>query len=71
MLAHSAARVDNERAMRRRRLKKLIARLRELQEQKLTHDNLLMKLGAARSQAGRAYGLVDIDIPKLLGVPLK
>ena len=64
VLAHSAARVDKERAMRRRRLKKLIARLRELQEQKLTHDELLMKLGAARSQAGRAYGLIDIQMPK-------
>ena len=50
--------------MRRRRLKKLIERLHELQDQKLTHDELLMKLGAARAQAGRAYGLLDIEIPK-------
>ena len=64
VLAHSGARVDKERAMRRRRLNKLIARLRELQKQKLTHDDLLMKLGAARTQAGRAYGLVRIDIPR-------
>lgn len=64
VLAHSEARVDKERAMRRRRLKKLLARLRELQKQKLTHDELLMKLGAARTQAGRAYALVAIDILK-------
>jgi transposase len=64
VLAHSEARVDKERAMRRRRLRKLIARLHELQKQKLTHDELLMKLGAARTQAGRAYALVEIDIPK-------
>jgi hypothetical protein len=64
VLAHSAARVHKERAMRRRRLKKLIARLRELQKQKLTHDELMMKLGAARTQAGRAYALVQIDIPR-------
>jgi len=64
VLAHSGARVDKERAMRRRRLRKLIARLRELQKQKLTQDDLLMKLGAARTQAGRAYGLVQIDIPR-------
>jgi transposase len=64
VLAHSEARVDKERAMRRRRLKKLLARLRELRKQKLTHDELLMKLGAARTQAGRAYALVQIDIPQ-------
>jgi transposase len=64
VLARSEGRVDKERAMRRRRLKKLIARLRELQKQKLTHDELLMKLGAARTQAGRAYALLEIDILK-------
>lgn len=64
VLAHSGARVDKERAMRRRRLKKLIARLHELQGQKLTHNELMMKLGAAKAQAGRAYGLIDIEITK-------
>jgi transposase len=64
VLALSEARVDKERAMRRRRLKKLMARLRELQNQKLIHDELMMKLGAARTQAGRAYALVDIAILK-------
>ena len=64
VLARSEGRVDKERAMRRRRLKKLIARLRELQQQKLTHDELMMKLGAARTQAGRAYSLLEIDILK-------
>ncbi len=64
VLARSEARVDKERAMRRRRLKKLLARLHELGKQKLTHDELLMKLGAARTQAGRAFALVQIDIPK-------
>jgi transposase len=56
--------VDKERAMRRRRLKKLLARLRELQKHKLTHDELMMKLGAARTQAGRAYALVEIELLK-------
>ena len=64
VLAHSEGRVDKERAMRGRRLKKLIARLRELHKQKLTHDELLMKLGAARTQAGRAYALVQIELLK-------
>jgi hypothetical protein len=64
MLAHSQARADKERAMRRRRLKQLPARLHELGKQKPTHDELLMKLGAARTQAGRACALVQIEIPK-------
>ena len=44
--------------MRRRRLKKLIKRLRELQQQNLTRDELLLKLGAARKEAGKAYALL-------------
>ena len=54
VLAKSEGRVDKERAMRRRSLKKLVKRLKELQQQKLTRDDLLMKLGAAKKEAGRA-----------------
>jgi hypothetical protein len=32
-----------------------IKRLRELQQQNLTRDELLLKLGAARKKAGKAY----------------
>lgn len=64
VLAKSAGRVDKERAMRRRRLKKLWKRLQELQQQKLTRDQLLIKLGAAKKEAGRAYYLVDIQLPE-------
>lgn len=63
VLARSAGRADKERAMRRRRLKKLLKRLRELQQQDLTRDQLLLKLGAAKKEAGRAYHLVDIHLP--------
>jgi Transposase DDE domain len=63
VLAHSEGRVDKERAMRRRSLKKLVKRLQELQQQKLTRDELLMKLGAAKKEAGRAYALVTITLP--------
>ena len=49
--------------MRRRRLKKLWRRLHELEQQTLTRDALLLKLGAAKKEAGRAYHLVDIQIP--------
>ena len=64
VLAKSAGRVDKERAMRRRRLKKLWHRLGELQQQTLTRDQLLIKLGAAKKEAGRAYFLVDIQLPE-------
>jgi transposase len=48
--------------MRRRRLKKLLKRLHELQHQRLTRDELLLKLGAAKKEAGRAYALLDIHV---------
>ena len=54
ILTHSDGRRDKEQAMRRRRLKKLIKRLHELRQQKLTRDQLLIKLGAARKEAGPA-----------------
>ena len=49
--------------MRQRRLRKLIKRLRELQHQDLTRDDLLLKLGAAKKEAGKAYGLLIINTP--------
>src|SRR6266478_5518710 len=55
VLARSQGRRDKEQSMRRRRLRKLIRRLRELQRQDLTRDELLLKLGAAKKEAGRAY----------------
>ena len=63
ILAKSEGRVDKERAMRGRRLKRLIKRLHELQAQKLTRDELLLKLGAAKKEAGNAYALLDIALP--------
>jgi len=63
VLARSSGRTDKERSMRRRRLKKLLKRLQELQEQTLTRDQLLLKLGAAKKEAGQVYGLVDIRLP--------
>ena len=50
--------------MRRRRLKQLIKRLRELREQKLTRDQLLIKLGSAKKEAGQAaWRIIDIELP--------
>ena len=64
VLAKSEARVHKERAMRRRRLKKLWHRLHELQHQRLTRDKLLLKLGAAKKEAGRAWALVEMALPE-------
>lgn len=65
VFAQSAARIDKERAMRRRQLKKLWRRLKELRELKqLNRDELLMKLGAARQQSPLAWRLVAVRVPK-------
>jgi hypothetical protein len=64
VFAKSRDRMHKERAMRRRRLKELLARLRELAGMKLKRDALLIKIGAAKAQAGRVFSLVDIQLPK-------
>jgi transposase len=63
VLAKSEKRVGKERSMRRKRLKRLWQKLGELQKQKLTYNNLLMKLGAAKSKAGKAWHLVKVELP--------
>lgn len=63
VLARSAARVDKERAMRRRRLGRYVQRLHALRGQALTRDQLLMKLGAAKHEAGRAAALIQVSVP--------
>ena len=62
VLAQSDARIDKERGMRRRRLRRYVQRLQALQGQTLSRDELLMKLGAARHEAGRAANLVRVTI---------
>ena len=64
VLAQSDARIDKERGMRRKRLRRYIERLKALQGQRLTRDQLLMKLGAAKHDAGRAANLVKVNWPK-------
>jgi transposase len=64
ILARSGARRDKEQAMRRRRLRKLVKRLHELRQQKLTRDQMLIKLGAARKEAGPAvWRIIDLRLP--------
>jgi len=63
LLAQSRNRVSKERGMRRRQLKRLWKRLKELQGMLLKRDALLMKLGAARQQSPSAWRLVEIRLP--------
>jgi transposase len=64
VLAQSDARIDKERGMRRKRLSRYIERLKALQAQSLTRDQLLIKLGAAKHDAGRAATLMKVTWPK-------
>src|SRR6266436_4441914 len=62
VLAQSRARIDKERAMRRRKLKWLWARLKQIAAMDLTREELLMKLGAARAKARAAWRLIDVEV---------
>jgi transposase len=63
VLAQSHARINKERAMRRRKLKWLWARLKQIAAMEgLTRDELVMKLGAARARARAAWRLIDIEV---------
>jgi transposase len=64
VFAQSRDRVAKERAMRRRQLKWLWARLKQLSAMNLTREELLMKLGAARSRAPAEWRLIIIDVDK-------
>jgi hypothetical protein len=64
VFAESADRVSTERAMRRRQLKWLWKRLRELAAMEAPREEMLMKLGAARARAPTAWRLVDIEMDK-------
>ena len=64
VFAQSADRVAKERAIRRRQLKWLWGRLKQLAGMKLTREELLMRLGAARKQARTAWRLLTIKVAK-------
>jgi hypothetical protein len=64
VFAESVERVSKERAMRRRQLKWLWKRLRELAAMEVPREEMLMKLGAARARAPTAWRLVDIAMDK-------
>jgi hypothetical protein len=62
VFAESVERVSKERAMRRRQMKWLWKRLRELAAMEVGREEMLMKLGAARARAPTAWRLVDIEM---------
>ncbi len=62
VFAQSADRVAKERAMRRRQMRWLWARLTQLAAMKLTREELLMRLGAARKQARTAWRVMAIEV---------
>src|SRR6266567_6881244 len=61
----SQDRLKKERGIRLRKLRELIERLKALQQrkQKLRRDELLLAVGQAKEQAGRVFGLVQIQWP--------
>lgn len=64
VFVQSEARISKERAMRRKKLKWLLARLKQLQQQEPTYEQLLMKIGAAQKQVGRVAALVRLQLQK-------
>ena len=62
VFAQSTDRVAKERAIRRRQLKWLWGRLKQLAAMKLSREELLMRLGAARKQARTAWRLIAIEV---------
>src|SRR5881296_1338320 len=63
VLAKSTGRQAKETAMRRKRLARLLRKLRAMRHSLPSRDQLLMRIGAAKTEAGRAFGFVHIDIP--------
>jgi len=64
VLAVSESRIGKERGMRQRRLKRYVERLKQCRTQSLTRDQLLMKVGAAKQDAGRAARLIKLTLPQ-------
>lgn len=64
VLAKSEGRQAKEIAMRRKRLARLLRKLRLMRKSLPKRDQLLLRIGAAKKEAGRAFGFVKIQIPK-------
>ena len=64
VLAKSGGRQAKENAIRRKRLARLLRRLRTMRKSLPERDQLLLRIGAAKKEAGRAFGFVKIRLPK-------
>ena len=63
VLAKSAGRQQKEIAMRRKKLARLLRKLRRMRKSLPSRDQLLLRMGAAKKEAGRAFGFVKIRVP--------
>jgi hypothetical protein len=64
VLAKSEGRRAKERAIRRRKLVRLLWKLRDLRRKCPARDQLLLRIGAAKKETGRAFGFVRIRLPQ-------
>lgn len=64
VFAQSRDRIHKERAMRQRQLKRLVKRLKELQQMQLTAKALLLKLGQAKARYPAAWRLMNFTLPE-------
>src|SRR6204780_3569487 len=63
VLAESAGRQDKEIAMRGKKLARGLRKLRAMRRSCPKRDQLLMRVGAAKTDVGRAFGFVKINLP--------
>jgi transposase len=63
VLAKSEGRQQKEMAIRRKKLARLLRKLRRMRKSLPSRDQLLLRMGAAKKEAGRAFGFVKIRVP--------
>jgi len=63
VLAKSEGRRAKERAMRRKKLARLLRKLRAMQRSRPRRDQLLLRIGAARKEAGSAFRFLHLQLP--------
>ena len=64
VLAKSEGRRAKERAMRRRKLARLVRKLRAMRRNGPRRDQLLLRIGAARKEAGSAFRFLQLQLPR-------
>src|SRR6202142_2643834 len=63
VLARSDGRQAKEMAIRRKRLVRLLRKLRAMRRSLPSRDQLLLRVGAAKKEAGRAFGFIKLGLP--------